>query len=60
MGSIAAGVRSHSKVTRRFARTFAAIIATLFLLAIAALLSIAREQNLLEARWSGVSRRTGA
>ena len=52
MGSIAAGVRSHSKVTRRFARTFAAIIATLFLLAIAALLSIAREQNLLEARHS--------
>ena len=54
MGSNAGGVRTHTKFTRRFAAVFAAIIASLFLLAVAALLSIAREQNQLEASHSVV------
>ena len=54
MGAIAGGSRHHTKVTRRFAWAFAVIIATLFMLAVVALLSIAREQNLLEARHSVV------
>jgi diguanylate cyclase (GGDEF)-like protein/PAS domain S-box-containing protein len=54
MGSISGSVRNQTKVTRQSARAFTAIIALLFTLAVIALVSIAREQNLLEAENSKI------
>lgn len=54
MRSDTSGIRSHTKVTRGFAIGFAMIICSLFVIAAAALISIAHEQNALQSRHSEV------